>query len=125
MKRLVKIKNNIIVSIFEGTDINYAKQKGFVEREVEQGYDGGLYIKGYAPQKPQELINQEEIAEYQKYLADTDYIVVKISEAMISGNQQLIDELKNKYADVLTNRDNKRKQINKFEEEIKKEEKEE
>ena len=75
-------------------------------------------------EKPLEELNQEKIAEYQKYLADTDYVVIKISEAMVSGNQQLIDELKNKYADVLTNRDNKRKQINELEKEIKKEKEE-
>lgn len=127
MKKLVKIQNNKIISVFEGTDIDYAKQKGFEEIEVEQGYDSGWYIKGYAPQKSQELINQEKIAEYQKYLADTDYVVIKIVEAIVSGSKQLINELKNKYADVLTNRNNKRKQINEFEEEIKKieEEKEE
>ena len=104
-----------------GTNEKFYKSIGMTLQEVEQSYDGSWYLVGYAPQKPQELINQEEIAECQKYLADTDYIVVKISEAMISGNQQLIDELKNKYADVLTNRDNKRKQINEFEEEIKNE----
>ena len=101
-----------------------AKQQGLQEMEVEFGYDGKAYVKGYAPKKPQELINQEKIAEYQKYLADTDYVVIKISEAIVSRNQQLIDELKNKYADVLTNRDNKRKQINELEKEIKKEKEE-
>lgn len=98
-----------------------AKQQGLQEMEVEFSYDGKAYLKGYAPQKPQELINQEKIAEYQKYLTDTDYVVIKISEAMINGNQQQIDELKSKYADVITNRDNKRKQINELEKEIKKE----
>lgn len=104
-----------------GSDISFFKSIGMTEMEVEQGYNGVWYVEGYAPQKPQELINQEKIVEYQKYLDDTDYVVIKISEAIISRNQQLIDELKNKYADVLTNRDNKRKQINELEKEIKKE----
>ena len=96
-----------------------AKKQRLQEMEVEFGYDGKAYLKGYAPQKPKELIDQEKIAEYQKYLADTDYVVVKISEAMVSGSKQLINELKNKYADVLNKRDEARKQINELEKGIK------
>lgn len=98
-----------------------AEKQGLQNMEVEFGYDGKAYLKGYAPKKPQELINQEKITEYQKYLADTDYVVIKISEAIVSRNQQLIDELKNKYADVLNERDEARKKINELEEEIKNE----
>lgn len=101
-----------------GSDISFFKSIGMTEMEVEQGYNGVWYVEGYAPQKPQELINQEKIAEYQKYLDDTDYVVVKISEAMVSGSKQLINELKNKYADVLNERDEARKQINELEKEI-------
>lgn len=119
MKKLVKIKNNIIISIFDGIDINYAKQKGFEEREVEQAWDGGWYLKDYAPQKPLKELKQEEVVKYKKYLADTDYVVIKITEAMVIGNQQIIDELKNKYADVINERDEARKKINELEEEIK------
>ena len=96
-----------------------AQKQGLQQMEVEFGYDGKAYLEGYAPQKPQELIDQEKIAEYQKYLADTDYVVVKISEAMVSGSKQLINELKNKYADVLNKRDEARKQINELEKGIK------
>ena len=96
-----------------------AKKQGLQDMEVEFGYDGKAYLEGYAPQKPQELINQEKITEYQRYLADTDYVVVKISEAMVSGSKQLINELKNKYADVLNKRDEARKQINELEKGIK------
>lgn len=98
-----------------------AEKQGLPEMEVEFGYDGKAYLKGYAPQEPQEPINQEKIAEYQKYLADTDYVVIKISEAMVSENEQLANELKNKYADVLSERDEARKKINELEEEIKNE----
>ena len=96
-----------------------AQKQGLQQMEVEFGYDGKAYLEGYAPQKPQELINQEKITEYQRYLADTDYVVVKISEAMVSGSKQLINELKNKYADVLNKRDEARKQINELEKGIK------
>lgn len=96
-----------------------AKQQGLQEMEVEFGYDGKAYVKGYAPKKPQELINQEKIAEYQKYLADTDYVVIKISEAMASGDKNLLENLKYKYNEVLNKREEARNKINGLEKEIK------
>ena len=96
-----------------------AKKQGFQEMEVEFSYDGKAYLKGYAPQKPQELINQEKITEYQKYLADTDYVVVKISEAMVSGDKNLLENLKYKYNEVLNKREEVRNKINGLEKEIK------
>lgn len=45
----------------------------FTDDEVELAYDGSWYVKGYAPEKPQELINKERIAELEKLLADADY----------------------------------------------------
>lgn len=45
----------------------------FEDDEVELAYDGSWYVKGYAPEKPQELINAERIEELKKLLADADY----------------------------------------------------
>lgn len=45
----------------------------FEDDEVELAYDGSWYVKGYAPEKPQELINDERIAELKQLLADADY----------------------------------------------------
>lgn len=45
----------------------------FEDEEVEKAYTNEYYIKGYAPQKPQELINAERIAELKQLLADADY----------------------------------------------------
>lgn len=50
-----------IVSIGSGSDIDFYKKIGMTEIEVEQAYDGTWYVAGYAPAKPQELINNEEI----------------------------------------------------------------
>ena len=36
---------------------------GAVEMDVDQGYDGQWYVAGYAPVKPQELIEAEALAE--------------------------------------------------------------
>lgn len=38
-----------------------AKKQGLQDMEVEFGYDGKMYLKGYAPQKPLELLKEEKI----------------------------------------------------------------
>lgn len=45
----------------------------FTDDEVVLAYDGSWYVKGYAPEKPQELINAERIEELKQLLADADY----------------------------------------------------
>ena len=42
-----------------GTDIEYYQSIGMELMEVEQGYDEQWYLLGYAPVKPQELIEKE------------------------------------------------------------------
>lgn len=49
-----------------GTNSKFYESIGMTEMEVEQGYDGNWYLKGYAPVKPQEQIE----AEIQKQLTD-------------------------------------------------------
>lgn len=98
-----------------GTNSAFYQSIGMKEMEVEQGYDNNWYLKGYAPQKPQEIINQEKIVEYQKYLDDTDYVVVKISEAIAENDEKLLLELKNKYSSVLQKRKEARNNIKELE----------
>ena len=59
--------------VSEGTNVAYYESIGMSEMEVEQAYNGYWYIKGYAPQKPEEVIKQERIAELHKLLQDADY----------------------------------------------------
>lgn len=40
-----------------------AKQQGLQEMEVEFGYDGKAYLKGYSPQKPLDELKKEKIQE--------------------------------------------------------------
>lgn len=55
--------------------------------EVEQGYDGALYVKGFAPEKPQELINAERIAELKQLLEGSDYKAIKYAEGLVSEEE--------------------------------------
>lgn len=52
-------------------------------------------------------------AEYKKYLEDTDYVVLKIAEAMAEGNESLKQELMFQYAGILAIRKAYRQELNK------------
>lgn len=52
-------------------------------------------------------------AEYKKYLKDTDYVVLKISEAIAEGNESLKQELMLQYAGILAIRKAYRQELNK------------
>lgn len=57
-----------VCSVGIGTDTEFYRSIGMSEMEVEQGYDGSWYLKGYAPQKPQEVKEQEVRAVRNSYL---------------------------------------------------------
>lgn len=67
-----------IVNIWTDNEINRQRLEsgkyGVVkyEGEVEQGYNGVLYAKGYAPKKSQELLAEEKREERNKLLDATD-----------------------------------------------------
>lgn len=41
-----------------GTDSEYYQSIGMTEQEVEQAYNGGWYLKGYAPERPLEELKE-------------------------------------------------------------------
>ena len=51
-----------------GTNSAFYQSVGMSEMEVEQAYDGQWYLKGYAPEKPQEVKEQEVRAVRNSYL---------------------------------------------------------
>lgn len=55
----------------------------------------------------------KRIAEYKKYLQDTDYVVLKIAEAIAEGNESLKQELMLQYAGILAIRKAYRQELNK------------
>lgn len=57
-----------------------AKNQGLPEYEVELDYKGEFYLKGYAPAKPQEVIDSERIAELEKYLYETNWYAIRYVE---------------------------------------------
>ena len=69
MLRYAKVINETIKTCIVGDengDIDFYKSIGMTELDVEQGYDGGWYLKGYAPQKSLEDLKKEKIQELKK-----------------------------------------------------------
>ena len=87
---------------------NIFKKEGFQYKDVEQAYNGEWYLSGYAPAKPQSLINQEKITELKSQLAETDYICIKIAEGAATHAD---------YAEIIAQRQAWRSEINRLEQE--------
>lgn len=71
--------------------------------------------KEYVPTEEEKAAQEKakKIADYKKYLADTDYIVLKIAEAQSEGGD--ITALRTEYAEQLAKRKEARNKINKLE----------
>jgi hypothetical protein len=83
-----------------------------VELEVESPNDvildnGQLRLKTEAEKLAEE--KQKKLAELKNYVAglfgQTDYIIVKIAEAQIAGGTEVVEQLKQKYAEQLQQRE--------------------
>lgn len=59
-----------------------------------------------------------EIEQHQEYLAQTDYVVVKINEAQAEGDEAEISVLREKYAEILVERKRRRVIINDLKDKI-------
>ena len=94
------------VSVGLGTNTEFYQSIGMTQMDVEQAYNGGWYLKGYAPSKPQSLINQEKINELKSQLAETDYICIKIAEGAATHAE---------YAEKIAQRQSWRAEINRLE----------
>jgi hypothetical protein len=66
-----------------GTNSTFYQSIGMTEMDVEQAYDGGWYVLGFAPEKPEpteEELKQARISELQQYLSETDWYAIRESE---------------------------------------------
>ena len=69
------------------------------------------------PTKEQKAAQEKakKIAEYKKYLQDTDYIVLKMGECLADGNTEEVTAIKTEYAEQLAKRKEARNKINELE----------
>lgn len=85
-----KIENVITkeCSVGFGTNIEFYQSIGMVEMDVEEAYDGKWYVTGYAPQKPQELIDEENFIKAKFDRADyVSRIVVEVDGMKFDGDE--------------------------------------
>lgn len=61
------------------------------------------------------LMVECEIAEHKQFLADTDYVITKLTEAQAVGDEAELSELHTQYNDVLDERKRRRALINDLE----------
>lgn len=113
-------------------DIEVKEDTPFIElpdEEVEQTYiveygkfwaikDNKLVkvddIELQATEEYKQEIKNNEIADLKRYLDNTDYVIAKLNEAKIE-DEELFEELKVKYAEILTKRKQARARINELE----------
>ena len=95
-----------------GTNVEFYQSIGMTEQDVEQAWNGAWYIKGYAPEKTLDVQNKERVAELKEFLSSTDYVSCKLTEAL---DETELQDLKEKYKDVLKQRREARAEINKLE----------
>lgn len=89
-------------------DENYIQ---ITKEEFEELTKPKVYVPTAEEKEAQEKAKKN--AEYKKYLEDTDYVVLKIAEAMAESNETLKQELMLQYAGILAIRKAYRQELNK------------
>lgn len=108
MKAYAKVTNEQTKScnVGLGSNIEFYKSIGMTEQEVEEAWNGGFYLAGYAQEKPESIKAAEEIAELKQKLADSDYAIIKIAEGAATQAE---------YAELIEQRAQWRARINELE----------
>lgn len=85
-----------------GTNTKFYESIGMTEMDVEQAYNGGWYVKGFAPEKPEPT--HEEIAQIRasEYQAKVDPITAHISRLR---DKEQTEEVIAEIAELISERD--------------------
>lgn len=105
-----------------GEQIYYTEKKRFADglldgytQITKEEYEKLAKPKDLTAEKKAAQEKAKKIAEYKKYLQDTDYIVLKIGECLADGNTEAVTAIKTEYAEQLTKRRESRDKINELE----------
>ena len=89
-----------------------AQKNGWGQYDLEVGYDYKFYLVGNAPEKPQELIREERIAELKALIASTDHTIIEMAEnALRNGGNLVMPTGDDSYTTVLAQRDTWRAEL--------------
>jgi predicted S18 family serine protease len=99
MKKYAKVINEEtkLCEVGTGTNSAYYQSIGMVKMEVEQAYDGSWYLSGYAPEKPEPTIAEQNEAiratREQLYIQTSDKLRNDYLEA-VARDADNVEELK-------------------------------
>ena len=110
MKKYAKVINEEtkLCEVGTGTNSAYYESIGMTEMEVELGYDGSWYVKGYAPAKPEPTKEEQQKAREEAYKAKVDPITCHINRLkdeeqtadVIAEIASLVEERKAKVEEI-------------------------
>ena len=82
-----------------GINTDFYKSIGMSEMDVEQGFDGNWYLKGYAPKEPIEHKNEQIRQQRQsRFATESDPLYLDYVEAQARGDET-VDEKKQLWLD--------------------------
>lgn len=110
MKKYAKVINEETkqCEVGIGTNAKFYQSIGMTEMEVEQAYNGGWYLKGYAPAKPASTKEEQQKARQEAYKAEVDPITCHINRLkdeeqtpeVIAEIAQLVEERRAKVEEI-------------------------
>lgn len=94
MKKWVKVKDNKVIELGEGSNEKIYKKFGFEYLDVEESEKGGWYLVGTAPTYTEEEIAQAELYEAKKLRAEyVSKIVVEVDGMSFDGDETSQDRM--------------------------------
>lgn len=89
-----------------GDNVEFYQSLGFEEMEVEQAWDGGWYVLGYAPKKPLEAYKQEKLNEL-RTLKDEKLNEFEYNGKTFQINQDSKANIAGKVSEIILTKDTK------------------
>lgn len=108
--------------ILVSTDVEEYADENMYEFELPDDFDFATQdeyriVDGELVHDPRPVPADQQIAELKSKLAETDYVAIKVYEAMVS-EEAIPDEDATRYAEIITQRKEWRQQINQLESEV-------
>lgn len=76
-----------------GTNTDFYQSIGMSEMDVEQGYDGNWYLKGYAPEESIEHKNEKiRLQRQSRFATESDPLYLDYVEAQARGDETVEDK---------------------------------
>lgn len=104
MYKYVKFNRNsgLCTEVGTGTNIDFYKSIGMVEKDVEQAYNGQWYLKGYVPTKSDDEQALEELQKEQTSLeAQIAQLKDQLLTATLADDPEQVEAIKAEYQNLV------------------------